>query len=157
MKPLSSYSLSILFSFFFSSLPSFFSVNYVFLWLQHSGEEIQSKEHDFEGTTADFGKLLFLASISSRISSANVLCSLSPTDEDIEMAGEGPTAATTTGEAAVRESSEESTGKDLDVVITVGEAVVGMPSQGRAVPSTVHDAHHDKELPGMITLNCSYE
>ena len=34
--------------------------------------------------TADFGKLLFLASVSSRVSSADVLCSLGPTDEDIE-------------------------------------------------------------------------
>ena len=71
------------------------------------------------------------------------------------MVGEGPTAAATTGEAAARESSEESTAKDLDVAITIGEVVASMPSQGQAVPSTIHDAHHDKELPGMITLNCS--
>ena len=127
----------------------------MFLWLQQSGEEMQSEEHDFEGAAADFGKLLFLASISSRVPSADVLCSLGPIDEDIEMAGEGPTAAATTGEAAARESSEESTAKDLDVAITIGEVVASMPSQGQAVPSTIHDAHHDKELPGMITLNCS--
>ena len=107
--------------------------------------------------TVDFGKLLFLASVSSCVSSADVLCSLGPTDEDIEMVGEGPTTAAITGEAAARESSKESAGKDLDVAITVGEAVAGMPTQGQAVASTVHDAHHDKELPGMITLNCSCE
>ena len=89
-------------------------------------------------------KLSFLAPVSSRASSADVLCSLGLTNEDIEMAGEGPTAAATTGEAATRESSEESASKDLDVAIIVGEAVAGMPSQGQAVPSTVHDAHHDK-------------
>nr|POE96571.1 hypothetical protein CFP56_44573 [Quercus suber] len=44
----------------------------------------------------------------------------SPIDEDIETAAESPTAA---GEAAIGESSEESAGKDLDVAITVGEAV----------------------------------
>ena len=60
------------------------------------------------------------------------------------MAGEGPTAAATTGEVTARDSSEESASKDLDVAITIGEAVAGMPSQGQAVPSTVHDAHHDK-------------
>jgi len=89
-------------------------------------------------------KLLLLASISSRVSSADVLCSLSLTNKDIEMAGEGPTTAATTREATVMESSKESASKDLDVAITIGEAVASMPSQGQAVPSTVHDAHHDK-------------
>ena len=119
--------------------------------------ELQSEEDDSEGTIADFGKLLFLALVSSRVSSVDILCSLGPTDENIEMAGEGPTATATTGEVAARESSKESAGKDVDVAITVGEAVAGMPTQGQAVASTVHDAHHDKELPGMITLNCSCE
>nr|POE96574.1 hypothetical protein CFP56_44576 [Quercus suber] len=115
--------------------------------LEESGEEMQSEGHDSEGTTADFGKLLFLTSVSSRVSSADILCSLGPIDEDIEMASESPTAAVTTGEAAAGESSEESVGKDLDVTITVGEAVAGVPSQGEVVSPTIHDAHHDKETP----------
>ena len=129
----------------------------MFLWLQQFGysEGTQSEEYNFEDIAADFGKLLFLASVSSRVSSSDVLCSLGPTDEDIKVVGEDPTVAATTGEAAARESSEESTAKDLDVAITIGEVVASMPSQGQAVPSTIHDAHHDKELPGMITLNCS--
>ena len=60
----------------------------MFLWLQQSGdsEETQSEKYDFEDTTADFGKLLFLASVSSRVSSLDILYSLGPTDEDMEMA-----------------------------------------------------------------------
>ena len=46
----------------------------------------QSEEYDFEDTTADFGKLLFLASVSSCVSSPDVFYSLGPTDEDMEMA-----------------------------------------------------------------------
>ena len=90
--------------------------------------ELQSEEDDSEGTIADFGKLLFLALVSSRVSSVDILCSLGPTDENIEMAGEGPTATATTGEVAATESSKESAGKEVDVAITVGEAVVGMPT-----------------------------
>ena len=90
--------------------------------------EIQSEEDDSEGTIADFGKLLFLALVSSRVSSIEILCSIGPTDENIEMAGEGPTTTATTGEVAARESSKESAGKDVDIAITVGEAVAGMPT-----------------------------
>ena len=124
----------------------------MFLWLQQSGEEMQSEEHDSEGTATDFGKLLFLTSVSSRVSSADVLCSLGPTNEDIEMAGEGPTAAITTGD-----SSKESAGKDPSVAVIASEAAAGVPGQGYAVSSTVHDAHHNKEPPGMVVLNCSCE
>ena len=106
---------------------------------------MQSKGHDSEGTAVDFGKLLFLASVSSRVPSTDVLCSLGPTDEDIEVAGE----------AAATDSSEESASKDLGVAVTAGKAAIGAPSQGHAVPLTVHDAHHDKEPSGMVVLNCS--
>ena len=129
----------------------------MFLWLQQSGEKMQSKEHVSEGTAVDFGKLLFLASVSSRVSSADILCSLGPTDEDIEMASEGPTAAATTREAVTGDSSEESAGKDPALAVTTGEAATGMPSQGYVVSPTVHDAHHNKQPPGMVVLNCSCE
>ena len=88
---------------------------------------------------------MFLTSVSSHVPSTDVLCSLGPTDEDIEVARE----------AAAGDFSEESTGKDLGVAVTIGEAVVGEPHQGHAVPLTVHDAHHDKEPSGMVVLNCS--
>ena len=71
------------------------------------------------------------------------------------MVDESPTAAVSAREAAARESNEESASKDLDVTITAGEAVVGVPSQGHVVSPTIHDAHHNKEPPSMITLNCS--
>nr|POF26475.1 hypothetical protein CFP56_35878 [Quercus suber] len=111
--------------------------------------------HDSGGTAADFGKLLFLALVSSCVSSADVLCSLGPIDEDIETAGESHTAAVTAVEATARaagesvagESSKESAGNDLDVIVTIGETVAGMPSQGQAASPTVHDAYHDKEPP----------
>ena len=103
---------------------------------------MQSEGHDSEVTAADFGKLLFLASVSSRVPSANVLCSLGPTNKDIEVAGE----------ATAGDFSEESVGKDLSVAVTAGEAAVGEPSHGHAVPLTVHDAHHDKEPSGMVVF-----
>ena len=156
-KALIFYSLSVLLLFFFSSLPSFFGANCVFLWLQQYGEEMQSEGHDSEGTAVDFGKLLFLASVSSRVSSTKILCSLGPTDEDIEMAGEGPTIAATTREVAAWDSSEESTGKVPGVAITAGEVAAGVPSQGYAISPTVHDAHHNKEPSSMVVLNCSCE
>ena len=58
------------------------------LWLQQSddSEETQSEEYDFEDTATDFGKLLFFTSVSSRVSSPDVLYSLGPIDEDIEIA-----------------------------------------------------------------------
>ena len=118
---------------------------------------MQLEEHDSEGTTADFGKLLFLASVSSCVSSTNILCSLGPTDEDIEMAGEAPTIATTTREVATWDSSEEFIGKDPVVVVTAGEVAIGVPSQGYAISPTVHDAHHNKEPSSMVVLNCSCE
>nr|POF03764.1 hypothetical protein CFP56_06681 [Quercus suber] len=85
---------------------------------------MQSKGYDFEDTAADFGKLLSLALVSSRVSSTDVLCSLSPTDGDTEMAGKSPTAAVIARESAVGESNEESVGKDLDVTVTVRETAV---------------------------------
>ena len=118
---------------------------------------MQSEGHDSEGTTADFGKLLFLASVSSRVSFADVIYSLGPTDEDIKMAGEGPTIAATTREVAAWDSSEESTGKVPGVAITAGEVAAGVPSQGYAISPTVHDAHHNKEPSSMVVLNCSCE
>ena len=118
---------------------------------------MQSEGHDYEGIAADFGKLLFLALVSSRVSFADIICSLGPTDEDIKMAGEGPTIAATTREAAVRDSNEESAGKDPGVTITASEATASVPSHGYAVSPTAHDAHHNKEPPGMVVLNCSCE
>ena len=95
--------------------------------------------------------------VSSRVSFADVLCSLGPTDEDIEMAGESPTATVIAGKATAGESSEESNGKDPNVTVIVGEVVASVPSQGHVVSSAVHDAHHGKEPPGMITLSRSYK
>ena len=129
----------------------------MFLWLQQSSKEMQSKGHDSEGTAANFGKLLFLATVSSCVSSTNVLCSLGPTDEDIKMAGEGPTVATTTREVAAWDSSEESTGEDPGVAVTAGKVAACVPSQRYAVSPTVHDAHHNKEPSSMVVLNCSCE
>ena len=94
--------------------------------------------------------------VSSRVSFADVLCSLGPTDEDIEMAGESLTVVVITGEVPAKESNKEHAGKDPDVTVTTGEAVIGVPSQGHVVSSTVHDAHHSKEPLGMITLSCLY-
>ena len=113
---------------------------------------MQLEGHDSEGTVADFGELLFFASFSFRVSFANVLYSLGPTDEDIKVVGEGPTVAATTGD-----SNEESTSKDPSMAVTVGEAAAGVPSQGYAISSTIHDAHHDKEPLGMVVLNCLCE
>ena len=124
----------------------------MFLWLQQSSEEMQSEGHDSEGTVSDFGELLFFASFSFRVSSTDVLCSLGPTEEDIKVVGEGLTVAATTGD-----SSEESASKDPSMVVTAGEAVAGVPSQGYAVSLTIHDAHHDKEPLGMVVLNCLCE
>ena len=151
----------------------------MFSWLQKSGdsEEAQSKEYDFEHTTADFSKLLFLASVSSHVSSPDILYSLGPTDEDIEMADEGlivaviaeeivaemlsqehvskgPDVTVSAGEAAIVMPSKEHAGKGPDVTITTtaGEVVADVPSQ-RHVSLTVHDVHQSKEPPSMITLN----
>ena len=71
------------------------------------------------------------------------------------MAGESPTVAVIIGEAAARESSKEFAGKDHDVTVTTGGVVAGVPSKGHVVSPTVHDAHHSKEPPSMITLSCS--
>nr|POE95555.1 hypothetical protein CFP56_01594 [Quercus suber] len=87
-------------------------------------EETQSEEYDFEDTTADFNKLLSLASISSRVSSPDVLYSLGPTDEDIEMADEGFTIAVTIGDTATGMPSQEHAGKDL---------VSEIPTEGQAL------------------------
>ena len=74
----------------------------MFSWLQQSGasEGTQSEGYDFEYVVADFGKLLFLISVSSRVSSPDVLCSLGLTDEDIEIAGESLVADVTARETA---------------------------------------------------------
>ena len=93
------------------------------LWLQQSGdsEETESKEYDFEDTAANFGKLLFLTSVSSCVSSFEVLYSLGPIDEDIEIVDEGPNVTVTTGETAVGMPSQELAGKDSAVIVTTGE------------------------------------
>nr|POF27003.1 hypothetical protein CFP56_40369 [Quercus suber] len=98
--------------------------------------------YDLEYAPADFGKLLFLASVSSRVSSPNVRCSLGPTDEDIEMAGESPT-TNITGRENITEmlgqglasedpevtvSGEAIAGKGPNVTVTAGEVVAGVPS-----------------------------
>ena len=124
----------------------------MFLWLQQSSEEMQSEGHDSEGTVADFGELLFFTSFSFHVSSADVLYSLGPTDEDINVVGEGPIVAATTGD-----SSEESASKDPGVAVTASEIAAGVPSQGYAISPTIHDAHHDKEPLGMVVLNCLCE
>ena len=56
--------LSICFLFLFAFICN---AKHMFLWLHQSGEseETQSEEYDFEDIVADFGKLLFLASVSS--------------------------------------------------------------------------------------------
>ncbi|XP_075665554.1 uncharacterized protein LOC142635246 [Castanea sativa] len=95
-------------------------------------EETQSKEYDFEDIAADFGKLLFLASVSSCVSSPNVLYSLGPIDEDIEIADEG-----------------------LDVTVTTKEANAGMPSKRLVVSSTIHDVHQSKEPPELRSESSS--
>ena len=96
---------------------------------------------------ADFDKLLFLTLVSSRVSSADVLCSLGPIDEDIEMAGESPTVVITAREVA--------TNKGPKIIVTTGKVVVGVPRQGHVVSPTVHDACHSKEPPGMTYLSYS--
>ena len=74
----------------------------MFSWLQQfsDSEGTQSDGYDLEYIAADFDKLLFLASVSSCVSSLDVLCSLGPTDEDIEMVGESPIVAVTVGHIA---------------------------------------------------------
>nr|POE77013.1 hypothetical protein CFP56_47359 [Quercus suber] len=62
------------------------------------------------------------------------------------------------GSSIVGESSEESTGKDPDVVVTVGKdpdvavttgkAAAGVLSQGYVVAPSIHGAYHSKEPPG---------
>ena len=93
------------------------------LWLQQSGdsEETESKEYDFEDTAANFGKLLFLTLVSSCVSSFEVLYSLGPTNEDIEIVDEGPNVTVTTGEIAVGMPSQELAGKDSAVIVTTRE------------------------------------
>ena len=136
----------------FSSLFLFFFVfilgaNHVFPWLQQSGdsEETPLEGYDFEHTTADFGKLLFLASVSSHISPPYVLCSLGPADKVVEMAGKSPTADIIVGAATV--------GKSPEVAVTTGGTIAGVPSQEHVVSPTVH---HGKETLGMIFSSCFY-
>lgn len=73
-------------------------------------------EYNFGDIAADFGKLLFLASVSSHISSPDVIYSLGLVDEDIKI-----------------------TDKDPDVTITTEEAAIGMPSRDHVFLSTIHD------------------
>nr|POE50280.1 hypothetical protein CFP56_48622 [Quercus suber] len=108
-------------------------------------EGTPSEGYDLEYVATDFGKLLFLASVSSCVSFPDVLCSLGPTDEDIKMAGESPAANVTTREIAIRESSKEPVGKDLDVTVTTRGAIVGVPSQRHVISSIVHGIHQSKE------------
>ena len=105
----------------------------MFLWLQQSGysKGTQSEEYNFEDTAANFGKLLFLASVSSRVSSSDVLCSLGPTDEDIDMNGESPDVVTTRKTTAEMLGQEHAI-KDPEVTVSAGEAAIGMPSKGHA-------------------------
>ena len=110
-----------------------------------NNEETQSEEYDFEDMVADFVKLLFLASVSSRISPPDVLCSLGLADKDVEMAGESPTTNIAAGAAAV--------GKSPEVAITAEGTVAGVPSQEHVVSPIVH---HGKETLGMIFLSCFY-
>ena len=49
--------------------------------------------------------------------------------------------------------SKEHAGKGPDVTVSIGEAVVGVPSQRHVVSLTVHDVHQSKEPPGMIILS----
>ena len=145
----------------------------MFSWLKQSGnsEGTQSEGYDLEYAAADFSKLLFLASISSCISSLNVICSLGPTNEDIEMAGESPTANVTTGETVAEMLGLGHASKDPKVTVSVGEAVAtkgpdvivttrevvaSVPSQGHIVSLTVHDVHHSKEPTGMMTSSHLY-
>ena len=165
-EPLSSYMFSILFFLFCFFYFFFFFIlgaNHIFSWLQQSGgsEGTQSKEYNFEDMTTNFGKLLFLTSVSSHISSSDVLCSLGPTNEDIEMAGESPDVAVTAGGTATQMLGQEyaskdpevtiSTGKGPNVTVSTGKAVASVPNQGHIVSLTVHDVNHIKEPLGMMT------
>nr|POF27001.1 hypothetical protein CFP56_40367 [Quercus suber] len=122
-------------------------------WQSGASEGTQSEGYDLEYAVVDFSKLLFLASVSSHISSPDILCSLGPTDEDIEMAGEPPVTdviareytAEMLGQGLASEdpevivSGEAVASKGLDVTLTAKEAVVGVPSHGHVVSSPVHD------------------
>nr|POF18129.1 hypothetical protein CFP56_59564 [Quercus suber] len=118
-------------------------------------EETQLEGYDFEHMTTNFDKLLFLTSVSSHISFADVLCSIGPTDEDIEMASKSLTAIVTAEEAATGEYSVESAGKDPDVTVTAEKDAAGVPSEGRVASPTVHDAHHSKEPPELRVKSSS--
>ena len=142
--------------------------NHIFSWLQQSGgsEGTQSEEYNFEDTTTNSGKLLFLTSVSSHISSSDVLYSLGPTNEDIEMAGKSPDVAVTAGGTATQMLGQEYANKDLEVTISIGKgpnvtvstgkAVASVPNQGHIVSLTVHDVHHIKEPLGMMTSSRLY-
>ena len=82
-----------------------------------NNEETQSEEYDFEDMVADFVKLLFLASVSSCVSSPDALCSLGPTDEDIEMAGKSPAIAVIAGETAAAKSSKQYAARTLMLLL----------------------------------------
>ena len=43
--------------------------------------------------------------------------------------------------------------KDPDVIVTVGEATVGMPSQRHVASSIVHDVYQSKESSGIVILS----
>ena len=111
------------------------------------------EKYDFEDTFVNLGKLLFLALVSSRISSPDVLYSLGPTDEDTEITDEGPAVTVTAGETAARMPSQEHVSKDPNVTISAREVTTGMPSQRHVVSLIVHDVHQSKEPRYMIILS----
>ena len=88
--------------------------------------------------------------VSSYFSSPNVLYSLGPTNEDIEIADEGPNVTVIAGETDAGMPSQEHTGKDPDVTVTTRKAAAGMPSQRHIVSLSVHDVHQSKEPLGLI-------
>ena len=96
---------------------------------------------------------MFLTSVSSRVSSPIVLYSLGPTDEDIEVADEGPAPSVTTGETATEMPSQGHVSKDPDVIVTVGEATIEMPSQRHVASSIVNDVYQSKESLGIVILS----
>nr|POE49388.1 hypothetical protein CFP56_67316 [Quercus suber] len=114
-------------------------------------EETQSEEYDFEDTTADFNKLMSLASISSRVSSPDVLYSLGPTDEDIEKDDEGFTIAVTIGETATGMPSQEHSeipteGQALLEEITAAEACIARDNETMLNELAVKIADLEKEI-----------
>nr|POF07896.1 hypothetical protein CFP56_27476 [Quercus suber] len=93
-------------------------------------KETQSEDYDFEDTATDFGKLLFLASVSSHVSFPDFLYSLGPTDEDIKIVDEGHDVIATAKETAARMPSQENASKDPDITLTAGKLLLECPAKG---------------------------